>query len=250
MLCSAREPAIPSKLPMNTLIFRSEQLHSDRSVTLDPRQQQHLSRVLNVSAGQSVRIGELNGLLGRAKVGIFKNEIRLEEYVLDTAPAAGLETHLILALPRPQMIKRILQTIATFGVRHCSLIHTQRVEKSFWQSPVLEEASIYENLLLGLEQANATQMPSISMHKRFKPFIEDECSAKTIGREKILLEPGNYPIISRKNDTPTCIAIGPEGGFTSYEVEKWIAAEFSPHQLGERILKVETAVTASLARLI
>ena len=45
------------------------------------------------------------------------------------------------------------------------------------------------------------------------------------------------------------MAIGPEGGWIPYEVEKLAAAGLQPVQLGERILRVETAVSALLARL-
>jgi RsmE family RNA methyltransferase len=45
------------------------------------------------------------------------------------------------------------------------------------------------------------------------------------------------------------LAIGPEGGFIPYEMEKLVACGFAPVQIGERILTVETAVPALVARL-
>ena len=59
-----------------------------------------------------------------------------------------------------------------------------------------------------------------------------------------LADPRGLPL-----DQPVTLAIGPEGGWIPYEVDKLREAGLQPVQLGERILRVETAVTALLARL-
>ena len=171
------------------------------------------------------------------------------EIRLDQPPPAKLPLTLLLALPRPKMLKRVLQTVAAMGVPRLVLLNSYRVEKSFWQTPFLEPQAIREQLILGLEQARDTVLPDVLVEKRFKPFVEDRLPALAADTLGLLGHPGAYPACPRAVEGPVTLAIGPEGGWIPYEVEKLQAAGLAPVQLGERILRVETAVTALLARL-
>ena len=168
---------------------------------------------------------------------------------LDQPPPAKLPLTLLLALPRPKMLRRVLQTVSAMGVPRLILLNSYRVEKSFWQTPFLEPAAIREQLVLGLEQARDTVLPEVLIEKRFKPFVEDRLPQLSAGSLGLVGHPGPYPACPRAVDGPVTLAIGPEGGWIAYEVEKLQTAGLAPVQLGERILRVETAVSALLARL-
>ena len=144
---------------------------------------------------------------------------------------------------------RVLQTVSSMGLPRLGLLNSYRVEKSFWQTPFLEPAAIHEQLILGLEQARDTVLPEVIIEKRFKPFIEDQLPALAAGTLGLVGHPGDYPACPRAVEQAVTLAIGPEGGWIPYEVEKLQEAGLQPVQLGSRILRVETAVTALLARL-
>ncbi|MDY3198950.1 MAG: 16S rRNA (uracil(1498)-N(3))-methyltransferase, partial [Pseudomonadaceae bacterium] len=167
----------------------------------------------------------------------------------DQPPPPKLPLTLLLAMPRPKMFRRILQHCATLGVAQIVLLNSYRVEKSFWQTPFLQPDSIRENLLLGLEQARDTVLPELHIEKRFKPFVEDRLPELLGDSLGLVAHPGDYPPCPRAVDGAVTLAIGPEGGWIAYEVDKLIEAGLQPVQLGERILRVETAVTALVARL-
>ena len=147
------------------------------------------------------------------------------------------------------MLRRVFQTVAAMGVPRIVLVNSYRVEKSFWQTPFLEPEAIREQLILGLEQARDSVLPEIVIEKRFKPFVEDRLPAITEGTLGLVGHPGNYPPCPRGLDEPVTLAIGPEGGWIPYEIDLLGKSGLQPVQLGERILRVETAVTALLARL-
>jgi RsmE family RNA methyltransferase len=234
---------------VNLLLLEEADFIAADRVVLRDRRLKHMQEVHRSEVGDSLRIGRVDGLLGSAQV--LRLEAREAELSVsfEHAPPAKLPLTLILALPRPKMLRRVFQTVATMGVPKVILINSYRVEKSFWQTPFLEPAAIREQLILGLEQARDSVLPEIVIEKRFKPFVEDRLPAIADGTLGLVGHPGEFPACPRAVEQPVTLAIGPEGGWIPYEVDMLQASGMNPVQLGSRILRVETAVTALLARL-
>jgi len=234
---------------VNLLLLEEADFISADRVILCDRRLKHMQEVHRSQVGDSLRVGRLGGLLGSAEVLRLEDREAELSVSFDRKPPAKLPLTLVLALPRPKMLRRVFQTVATMGVPKVILVNSYRVEKSFWQTPFLEPAAIREQLILGLEQARDSVLPEIVIEKRFKPFVEDRLPAIVDGTLGLVGHPGDFPACPRAVDTPVTLAIGPEGGWIPYEIELLRASGLNPVQLGDRILRVETAVTALLARL-
>jgi RsmE family RNA methyltransferase len=234
---------------VNLLLLEDGDFIAADRVLLSGRRLKHLQEVHRAAVGDSLRVGRLNGLMGSGQLLRLDVEQAELSVQLDQPPPEKLPITLLLALPRPKMLRRVLQTISTMGVPRLILLNSYRVEKSFWQTPFLEPAVIREQLILGLEQARDTVLPEVIIEKRFKPFVEDQLPGIAAGTLGLVGHPGDYPACPRAVAQPLTLAIGPEGGWIPYEVEKLAEAGLQPVQLGERILRVETAVAALLARL-
>lgn len=234
---------------MNLLLLEDADFSAADRVVLRDRRLTHMQEVQRVAVGDSLRVGRIGGLMGHAEVlSLSAGEADLHISLAQPAPAK-LPLTMVLALPRPKMLRRVFQTIAAMGVPRLILVNSYRVEKSFWQTPFLQPEAIREQLILGLEQSRDTVLPEVVIEKRFKPFVEDRLPAITADTLGLVGHPGDYPSCPRAVDTAVTLAIGPEGGWIPYEVELLAKAGLQPVQLGERILRVETAVTALLARL-
>lgn len=234
---------------MNLLLLEETDFIDADLVRLSGRRLAHMLDIQQVGVGDSLRVGRINGLMGQGSVLELDKSSALLKVELKEQPPAKLPLTLLLAMPRPKMFRRILQHCATLWVPEIILLNSVRVEKSFWQTPFLQPEVVRENLLLGLEQARDTVLPTVRIEKRFKPFVEDRLPGIIDGRLALVAHPGNYPACPRGIDQPLTLAIGPEGGWIPYEVDKLIEAGMQPVQLGERILRVETAVTALVSRL-
>lgn len=234
---------------MNLLLLDDADFVAADRVILRDRRLTHLQEVHRAESGDRMRVGRLGGQMGEGHLlRLDASEAELQ-VSFDQAPPAKLPLTLLLALPRPKMLRRVLQTIAAMGVPRLVLLNSYRVEKSFWQTPFLEPEAVREQLILGLEQARDTVLPEVILEKRFKPFVEDRLPALAAGSLGLIGHPGPWPECPRALSEPVTLAIGPEGGWIPYEVDKLCEAGLNPVQLGERILRVETAVTALLARL-
>ncbi len=234
---------------MNLLLLEEADFVSAERVVLADRRFTHMQDIHRVAVGDNLRVGRINGLMGKATVVRLERHEAELEVVFDQQPPAKLPLTLVLAVPRPKMLRRLFQTVSTLGVPRLILLNSYKVEKSFWQTPFLHPDSIRENLILGLEQARDTVLPEVIIEKRFKPFVEDRLPAIAAGTLGLVGHPGPYPACPRAVEQPVTLAIGPEGGWIPYEVDLLGKAGLAPVQLGDRILRVETAVTALLSRI-
>lgn len=236
---------------MNLLLLEPGEIAGNETV-LTGRRAEHLLRVLGVVPGDTVRVGVIGGRLGSGRVlAADAGAVRLA-VSLEREPAADLHLELILALPRPIMLQRILKQGTVLGVRRFHLIRSRRVEKSFFHSPVLEPGKMRALLLEGMEQAMDTRLPEVTLHHQFRPFVEEVLPTLT-GRG-LIAHPGVSDTLTtlpvgHDPGEPLLPAVGPEGGWSEYELERFVDAGFHPFSMGERILHVDTAVVALLAQL-
>ncbi|UTW46119.1 16S rRNA (uracil(1498)-N(3))-methyltransferase [bacterium SCSIO 12696] len=234
---------------MNLLLIEQQDLCAPNRAIISGRRLDHMQQVHRVNIGDTLKAGMIDGDMGSAVVDSLSGQQAELTLQFDQPPPAPLPITLLLALPRPKMLRRIFQTIATMGVKHVFLINSYRVEKSFWQSPFLQLQAIREQLILGLEQGCDTVLPQVHLRQRFKPFVEDELPGICADSQCLVAHPKNStscPINIRETST---LAIGPEGGFIDYEIAKLVECGFAPVSLGQRILRVETAIPTLLSRL-
>ena len=233
---------------MNHVLLFEQDFCSSDCVVLNDYRFTHIQRQLKAAVGNTVKVGLLNGLCGNATVtDINASEISLNVN-LNSQPPAPSPLKLILALPRPKVFRRVLRSAVEHGIKEIHLINSWRVEKSYWQSPLLQAHALNEAIYEGLSIAKDTLVPTIHQHKLFKPFVEDELSQLVNGNSAYIAHPSDIPCPSDCTQS-TWLAIGPEGGFNDFEVGLLNAEGFISVSLGARILRVENAVSTALGRM-
>ncbi len=234
---------------MNLILLQPEDIVAPSRVRISGRRLEHVLSVHRADVGDDLCVGMLNGRMGTGRITSFDGTALDMDVLLDRDPPEKLPLTVVVALPRPKVLRRMLYSLTVLGVKRVILINSSRVEKSYWQTPFLADDAIRKQLLLGLEQAKDTVLPEVLLRKQFKPFVEDELPG--LSKDSLCLAahpaaPERCPCAAQR---PVTLAIGPEGGFVPYEIEKLAALGFTPVSIGSRILNVETAVPSLIARL-
>ncbi len=213
----------------------------------------HIKNILKSEANDIIEVGLLNCPIGKAEIiEIDKVQVKLRIVTLNETNNLEPRIDIICALPRPQALKKILNTVATMGVQNLYLIRSEKVEKSYFHSRLLEKENYTKYLIEGLSQGKRTQLPNIAIHKRFKQFFEDHFPAENNKPIKLLAHTNDDVYLNRlkvKDKQHYAIAIGPEGGWNDFEIDFMVKNGFQVFKLSKNILRVETAVTAALAQL-
>lgn len=245
---------------MNMLLFDENDLHASSclegfEISISGARLQRLKALLQRlprggAAGDFIRVGQLGGRVGRGEILRISDEHAQILVTLDALPPPKLSVTLILALPRPKMLRRILRFAGELGVQSLVLINTQRVEKSYWQTPVLQMQTMKRYLIEGLAQTGDTVLPELRVHRGFKDFVADHLGLYVKGCDFLVAHPGDFPPCPASSGRNTCLAVGPESGFTAFEIDQFVAQGAELISLGPRVLRVETAVPVLLSRMM
>jgi RsmE family RNA methyltransferase len=234
---------------MNLILLVEDDFVAAQRVRLVGRRHAYVRDVHRAQVGTALRIGALGGCVGHGTVVALDERELVMDVAFEHDPPPPAPLTVLLALPRPKVLRRVLQCVAAMGIKRVVLFNTWRVEKSFWESPSLADAAIRAELMLGLEQGGDTIMPSVEQRRRFKPFVEDEVPQLIAGTRALVAHPLATASCPAAVSQPLSVAFGPEGGFTPYEIALLCAHGFEPVSLGRRALRVEHAVAAVLGRL-
>lgn len=240
---------------MNLILLYPDDYIDELHVRLNDYRQQHARHVHRAVVGDDLRVGDLNGKMGTGHITNISDTLLEMSVNCSDSPPKPAPLTLLLALPRPKVLKRVLLTATTLGIKHIVLLNSWRVDKSYWGSPVLESQQINRQLITGLEQARDTLLPQVTIRSRFKPFVEDELEQLIQHGPAYVAHPHvEQPCPVRPcaslPDQQITLAVGPEGGFIPYEIEKLVEVGFIPIEIGVRILRVETAVTRLSSLLV
>ncbi|MBD3240262.1 MAG: 16S rRNA (uracil(1498)-N(3))-methyltransferase [Chitinivibrionales bacterium] len=234
---------------MNCIIITQSDLIEDGRARLTGRRLAHVLSVHRAVVGDTLRVGLLHGKLGNGTITAVNADAVEMTVRFDREPPQPLPAVLVMGLPRPKSMRKVLHVATTMGVKELHFINAHRVEKSYWSSPRLGPEQIEDVLILGLEQAVDTILPRVSFHRRIRWFVEDNLPGIAEGKRSLIAHPPADQPCPRHLQEPSVLALGPEGGFVDYEVGYFTDAGFEAVTMGPRILRVEEAVPALLGRL-
>lgn len=250
---------------MNLLLLEPSEVGAEGIAVLSGARATHLRQILRAQPGQDIRVGVIDGGRGSGIIRSVDERTVTVEFELEGVVPERPPVDLLLALPRPKVMRRLWAQIAALGVGHILLSNAERVERNYFDSHVLG-ADVYRPLLVeGLQQARDTCMPIVSIHRRLKVLVEDDLDSLCPRGARLVAQPGSErtcsatlaacttpDIIARqapKASSRVLLAVGPEGGWNDFELQLMHAHGFKTVAMGRRTLRSDTALIALLALL-
>ena len=235
---------------VNLILLDPGELTDAGNVRLSGGRADHLRTVLRIAPGHEVRVGVLDGPRGVGTVvSVDDDAIDLRCTFEETVPARPA-VDLLLALPRPKVMRRLWAQIAALGVGQIILTNAERVERDYFDTHLLTVEGYRPLLIEGLQQARDTRVPCVSIHRRFKVLIEDVLDGLFPGGCRLVAHPGvdaSTADVTRRTGERVLLAIGPEGGWNDFELTLLDAHGFQAIGIGPRTLRSDTACVAILA---
>lgn len=234
---------------MNMILLQPDDFHEDGMAMLSGERARHICKVLKAEEGKTLRIGMLNGPMGKGTVLAVDQHTVCLQCVLKDEVSPKPKIDLLLAMPRPKVMKRLWAQLAALGTGRIVLVNAEKVERFYFDTHVLEPDFYNARLIEGLQQARCTHLPEVLIRQRFKPFVEDELEEIFSDHLKLLADPSGTRLLPESSEASerVLLAIGPEGGWSEYELNKLQEHDFKLFSMGRRILRSDTACIAAFS---
>ena len=231
---------------MNLILLEPDEIAADGAAILSGARARHVREVLKAEPGEEIRVGVIDGPVGTATVMEDGKELRLRCLWTGERPPVP-RVDLLLAMPRPKVMNRLWPVLASLGVGRILVCNAWKTERNYFDTHVLDPAHIRAGLIEGLQQARDTRLPQVSVHRQFRKLIEDELARLGPYAARWVAHPGTpsgFPAVP--GEGRILLAVGPEGGWTPFELGLLAEHRFLPVSWGPRPLRTDTACAVLL----
>ena len=218
--------------------FVSSLPHSHEPLCLlNEKESHHLFRVVKIAKGEEIELFDGKGAACVAVLVETKEQLAQVRWIRDViVDTAQDELWLFISVLKQQAWSTALRMATELGVHHivpllCARTIARKEKKDRWESIIL--ASV--------KQCGRTTIPTLHPMQSF-----DRIRHTSIPH-RLILVPSTHKLLDCAGSGDTALCIGPEGGFSSEEIQKatqngWVACG-----LGNTVLRADTATASALS---
>lgn len=205
----------------------------------------HLVKVLRARVGQCFDIATEDGVREGRIVSLAPDRV---EFLLGDVrePEKSVDLTLLLSIFKFDRMEWAIEKCVELGVRKIIPVVARRTETHLAASAVKRAARWQKIALQAAEQSRRSEAPEISAPIKLAEAMEQQTGARIVLSEVERSESLKSALESAGSGS-LIIAIGPEGGWTSEELQSFHDAGWASASLGPTILRVETAAIAAVA---
>ena len=230
-------------------IYFPEELSIGKKIIFNAEISRHLSLVLRVKIDDSIII--FNGFGGEFKARIFsvikQQVIAIIEKFVDKNTESPLEIHLLQGVSRGEKMDFTIQKAVELGVSSITPIFTQYCNVKLDPERSRKRLQHWQNIAISAaEQSGRCLVPKILSPKFLAEWLTENRYPLSL-----ILHPEAKTKFSEltKSYSEITLLIGPEGGFSDDEIKLAKKSNFIAVNLGQRILRTETAALAAISAI-
>ncbi|ULQ58837.1 16S rRNA (uracil(1498)-N(3))-methyltransferase [Brucepastera parasyntrophica] len=217
---------------------------------------QHIKKILKKNAGDSFFAGKVNGDSGTARITEFDEKGLTFEFISEQPCRPLYPVILVIGIPRPIQLKRLLRDVSSLGVSAVYLTGTELGEKSYRESHLFNTDAVRTTLIEGAMQSGFTALPECEVFPSVAG-VTGGIAERFAEAVPVLLDTvspvctlNDFKLPSLSEAKPLILAVGSERGWTGAERNLFYSAGYTVCSMGPRILRTETAAVAGLAVIL
>lgn len=225
---------------MNNLFYTTSV--SGDTLSLQDQEAVHCALVLRKKVGDIIYV--IDGKGNRYKCGIDKLSKREVECTILSTESKEKSEHITIAIAPTKNRDRLewmIEKLVEIGVERIILMSTANTERTRTNMDRLQK-----KVISAVKQSLRFYIPEV-LEMEYKQVLELPCSTKLIAHCYDTLTKVNNDL-SNHDLTHKLILIGPEGDFTTSEIERAFEAGFQGLDLGDYRLRTETAAIVAVSR--
>ena len=223
--------------------YTDQELQTDKTIELDEHSAHHLRTVLRASIGQNIEFFNGNGNNYDAELtAVTKKKVTAHIANCSVNPTQVKRLiNLQQALIKPERMDWLIQKATELGVHQIQLLKTERVNFNLNVHRLEKKLKHWQNISISAaQQCGRSDIPVILTPISITelPLVEDQ--------NGVVLHPYTQKKMVFPKHQEIHIAIGPEGGFTDDEIQKFNQLNYTETSLDGYILRAETAAITSI----
>lgn len=225
------------------LFYNPDINQETKTIVFDKIESRHVVKVLRKKEGDILQITNGKGFLFKAKI-TFANDKKCEATIISANHKSkpwNYYLHLAVAPTKNNdRLEWFLEKATEIGIDEITPIICQNSERR-----VIKKERLEKIVQSAMKQSLKFTIPKLNDAVKFNEFLnknkeKELLIAHCVEGKKVLLKN------AIENKTEITILIGPEGDFSSQEIEKALSKKSTPISLGESRLRTETAALVAV----
>ncbi|MDH5544880.1 MAG: 16S rRNA (uracil(1498)-N(3))-methyltransferase [Gammaproteobacteria bacterium] len=232
-------------------IYIEQTLSSDATISVQGDEYNYIKNVLRLGVGAELVLFNGEGGDYAAQIeSVSKRsvEIKIGEFSR-TENESGLYIHLVQAITKGDRMDFSIQKAVELGVKEITPVFTRYSAVSLDDKRREKKHEHWRRVVISAsEQCGRSVITKVHPPVTLEQWLQSSCS-NAVTHIVMVPQGQNRFGLLEAIASPCVLLIGPEGGFSDEEVEKFTSLGFSAVSLGPRILRAETATITAISIL-